>query len=107
MDLPSHSAFLEPTPEALAERLRDLGDPDAALELLDRALHRDPGSDRALAPRSRAHLFKRNEHALTPRPSAVDDLNEELAEAFIQRGFLGEAPPLRAGPPPWNLPERY
>lgn len=89
--MPSDSAFLEPTPEALAERLLDIGDPDAALEVLDRALRRDPGSDRARALRSRAHLFKRNEHALTPRPSAVDDINEELAEAFIQRGFLEEA----------------
>jgi tetratricopeptide (TPR) repeat protein len=89
--LPGDSGLLEPTPEALAERLLELGDPDSALEVLDRALRRDPGSDRARALRSRALLFKRNEHALTPRPSAAGDFDEDLAEALIQRGFLDEA----------------
>ncbi|MBI2895490.1 MAG: tetratricopeptide repeat protein [Deltaproteobacteria bacterium] len=91
MAIAEDSAVADPTPEHLAERLLDLGDPDVALDVLERALRRDPGSDRARALRSRALLYKRNAHALTPRPSVVDDFTEELAETYIQRGFLEEA----------------
>lgn len=91
MAIAEDSPVADPTPEYLAERLLDLGDPNGALEVLERALRRDPGSDRARALRSRALLYKRNAHALTPRPQVADDFTEDLAEAYIQRGFLEEA----------------
>jgi len=90
--LPGDSALLEPTPEALAERLLDLGDPDAALEVLDRALRRDPGSDRARALR---HREERHELGLHVGREARVRLGDDVDRGQITAAAHAHAAGLR------------